>query len=462
MDVEVPLRAPRSGCPEEENLSLYSTRPRNRTASAITARLLVASLVAGAASLVLTGTAAGAQQTATVTFGGVSPQTGSGFGIYNYSIDYAGPTVVPFDKGATAGHCIEADELAGDGSAILRSGPDLAIEGPGGALLSKTDQDRLLWLLDSSAKSQAAPSPGLSTAQEASAHQAAVWSITDSALTPADAGAAARATALIAASAAGGQSIATTASLTATGGATCAGTARQLVVTGAPGSATTLTITSPNGSFPGGAKTAPVTLDAAGRAQIALNGAVGTVTVTATVIVNELIQVEKTPGQEALQDFAEIARTPTPVSLQVSFKDCEGTSTAGETPIARRPTLQLTKSGPRRARAGEAATYTVTVRNTGRAAASKLVIRDRLPKGMVLFARPAGATIRDGVIEWRVASLGAKGSITRRVRVRMLASTEGRICNAASVSAGNARSRSATRCTFVLGQSVTRLPAVTG
>jgi uncharacterized repeat protein (TIGR01451 family) len=232
-------------------------------------------------------------------------------------------------------------------------------------------------------------------------------------------------------------------------------------VTGAPGSSTTLTITSTNGTFPGGARTAPVTLDAAGRAEIALNGAPGTVTVTATVIVNELIQVQKTPGQDALQDFAEIARTPTPVSLQVSFRDCEGSSTAGETPIAR-PTLRLTKSGPRRARAGRSATYTVTVRNTGRGAASKLVIRDRLPKGMVLFSRPAGATIRAGVIEWRVSSLRAKGSITRRVRVRMLASTEGRICNAASVSAGNAGSRSVTRCTFVLGQGVTRLPAVTG
>lgn len=447
-------------------MSLYSTRPRNRTASAITARLLVASLVAGAGSLILAGTAAGAQQAATVTLGGVSPGTGGGFGAYNYAIDYAGPVVAPFDKGPAVGHCIERDETAGDGPAILRSGPDVAIEGPGGALLSKTDQDRLLWLLDSSGKSQAAPSPGLSAAQEASAHQAAIWSITDSdlppaSLTPTDAGAAARVPALVAASAAGGQSIATTASLTATGGATCAGTSRQLVVTGAPGSSTTLTVTSANGSFPGGGKTAPVTLDAAGGAQIALNGAPGTVTVTATVVVNELVQVQKTPGQDALQDFAEIARTPTPVSLQVSFRDCEG-STAGGTPIARRPALRLTKTGPRRALAGRQALYTVTVRNTGRGRASALVIRDRLPKGMVLTARPAGATVRDGVIEWRVASLRAKRSITRRVRVRMLASTEGRVCNTASVSAGNARSRSTTRCTIVLRQGIARLPAVTG
>jgi uncharacterized repeat protein (TIGR01451 family) len=428
----------------------------------------VALLISIVAALALAQPARAATQPADIDFISVDPGTEPGHGVYNFNIAYPGAEVPPFTQGSVQGHCVELSQSAGDGPSTLASGPDMSFSGPGGTTLGAADQDRLLWILLSSRATQLQPSPGLTTAQEGAAHQTAIWSITDTGdpgVLPADAAAAARGTALASASSAGVGVAGQAATFTAVGQETCSGTARQVTVSGAPHTSATLTIVSGTGSFANGSSSIAVALGADGTATLPVNGAAGAVAIEALVQTAELVQVQKVNGGPAGQDFAFARVTPATIRLDVKFRNCTTTktSTTSEKRTTRRANLRVSKAGPRRVRAGRTANYVIRIRNTSKTTARNLIINDRLPRGLVLARRPANSKLRGRTVQWRVKRLAPGRTITRRVRVRVLNSVEGRRCNRATVVARNATRRTTRRCTRVVALPKRPvLPSVTG
>lgn len=413
---------------------------------------------------VLAPQANAASQPATVTLpgGGVSPGLVDGFGGYNFTIATA-PSQFPFIAGAKAGHCVERTVDAAPGVATLQTGADVLMNPPPP---TQDQANTIAWILLSSKKSQATPSPGLTPGQEAGAHQSAIWQNTDAGLPAAIvpgagaefAAARARATAVVAQAEANKSAAQQAAGLTPIGTPVCGAGTRTVQVKGAPFGSASLTITSANGTFAGGAKTATVDLGPTGSAQVAVTGAVGTVAITASVPQATLVKVDFAESQ----DFAYVETPNVPVSLNLPFPPCAGGSATGGGTTPRRASLQVTKTGPSRVRAGNTATYTVRVRNTARVAARGVVVVDRLPQGMVLTGASSGLSLRNGVVSLRIGTIGARRTVVRRIRLRMLASTSGQRCNRVTVTASNARSRGARVCTTVVRVRNRVLPAVTG
>lgn len=445
---------------------------------------VLAWLVALVAALALAPTAFGATQQAQITFSGVSPATTPpAFGIYNYSVDYAGAEVEPFTKGPKIGHCVNRTETAGSGPSILRSGADIQLVGPTGATLPEAERKRIEWLLLSSELSQANPSAGLTQGQEAGAHQSAIWQITDSDeanITPSNAAAATRASQLLAASVAGSINVDRGAGLAADGPVTCASTARTVTVTGAPLTTAILNITSANGTFAGGARTATIALNADGIGQASVSGAAGVVSIAGTSEVVDLVQVEKVPGQTAAQDFVFIMRKKVPVQVDVPFTACNSPGTTGPAPRpggpAERPgddssinqgpsrtTVEIVKSAARQATAGAILTYRVTARNTGEIAARNLVMTDKLPRGQVLDRRSSGLSIEAGRLVWRIGKLAPGKQVSRVFQVRLLDSAVGRRCNGVAITGRNFDRSTAQVCVEVAARRPRPvIPAVTG
>ena len=431
----------------------------------------VALLISIVATLLLADPARAATQAADVDFISVDPGTEPGHGVYNFNIAYPGAEVPPFTRGSIQGHCVELSQSAGDGPSTLASGPDMAFPGPDGTTLAAADEDRLLWILLSSRATQVQPSAGLTAAQEGAAHQTAIWSITatgDPGVLPADAAAAARGTALATASSAGIGVAGQAATFTAVGQETCGGTARQVTVSGAPFTSATLTIVSGSGAFSNGSGSIAVDLGASGSATLPVTGAAGTVAIEALVQTAELVQVQKVNSSPAGQDFAFARVTPATIRLELTFRRCTKTtetSTTTETPkrTTRRANLRVSKAGPRRVRAGGTANYVIRIRNTSKTTARNLIINDQLPRGLVLARRPANSKLRGRTVQWRVKRLAPGRTITRRVRVRVLNSVQGRRCNRATVVARNANRRTTKRCTRVIALPRRPvLPDVTG
>ena len=124
--------------------------------------------------------------------------------------------------------------------------------------------------------------------------------------------------------------------------------------------------------------------------------------------------------------------------------------------------LSVRKFGPGVASATKAITYTITVTNTGRATAYKVVIRDVVPVGMVLASVPSRGTMAGGSAVWSIGTLAPGASRTVRVAMRTAANTSKTRCNTARASGSNAPGVSATACTrFVRVAGVTQ-PGVTG
>jgi uncharacterized repeat protein (TIGR01451 family) len=127
------------------------------------------------------------------------------------------------------------------------------------------------------------------------------------------------------------------------------------------------------------------------------------------------------------------------------------------------PNIGITKTGPARARAGSAFTYRITVRNRSGFPATNVEVTDLVPVTLTLVRIPRGATIRNGVVTWRVGTLAPRASRTLAMRVRVNPNVTGRIRNAATVTADNLPPRRDTAITRVVGpRPVARTGGVTG
>lgn len=127
------------------------------------------------------------------------------------------------------------------------------------------------------------------------------------------------------------------------------------------------------------------------------------------------------------------------------------------------PDIGITKTAPADARAGSVFQYRITVRNRSSFAATDVEVTDLVPAQLTLVRIPAGATIRNGVVTWRVGTLAAGASRTLTMDVRVNANVTGDIVNTATVTADNLPPRRDTARTEVVGpRPVARTGGVTG
>lgn len=82
-------------------------------------------------------------------------------------------------------------------------------------------------------------------------------------------------------------------------------------------------------------------------------------------------------------------------------------------------TLAITKAGPPVLVPGAAFTYRISVRNAGTVVARNVVVRDPIPNLVTVIQRPAGATVENGVIVWRLGNLAVGQRRQLIVRARL-------------------------------------------
>jgi len=441
-------------------------------AAAVTIAVFLAALLAFA------GQAAAADQPANMTFNTSSPTPGSGFGfgLYNYAIAHDDTGNFPFAPGDKRGHCVQETVLAFDGPAILKTDGDVALNPPPDGVTAADQANRIAWLLLSSLYNQDnAEASSLTLTQRADAHQSAIWHMTDAGnpkIVSSDAATAEETTRLLAASDVNKAAAQQAPSMVATGAVTCNGGTRGVSVAGAPFGTAELTITSPNGTFPGGAKSASLDLGPTGAASTTVTGGVGAVAISAIVPQAKLVQADF----EETQDLVYTETTGVPVQLAIDFPPCATPVAPAPAPAipaavppitqvaaaAPRTRLQVIKRGPKRARAGSRIRFTIIIRNRTRVVARNVVVTDRLPRGMVLAKRNKGLRINGRNLSIRVGSIGPKRTIRRTVTVNVLRSSRGRRCNVATANASNANRVRARACTRVIRVVRKIAPAVTG
>lgn len=105
----------------------------------------------------------------------------------------------------------------------------------------------------------------------------------------------------------------------------------------------------------------------------------------------------------------------------------------------RNPRLAIVKTGPARARPLDRITYTVRVRNPGRAVARNVVVTDWLPSGMTFVKASRRATVKGRTIIIPMGNLRPGQSRVVRITVRASANVRGRKINLAVARASNVR-----------------------
>lgn len=383
----------------------------------------------------------------------------------------------------------------------LRSASDAADLGTGG-------YTGVSWLLRSADRLiAAAADPG----REAAAVQIAVWKLggrVPAAATTGDALLDARADALRA------QAVLAAAPRpeTATAGGTteaCAGSGTVRVeVTGAPGASAEVTA---DGDATVSAAT--VVLDASGSAHVDVRSArPGTVRVGVRIAGGAMVRAART-STGGPQETVFVMPSGVDVSVPVTFRACGGSSTPGvvtdpEPPIvtppggtgptpavpsaplggpgpeqpvvpksppapqtpsrgrtpsssARAPKLVIRKTAARRVGLGGRIRYTITVSNTGAAAATGVRVVDPVPEGTFLTRTPRNAALSSGAVVWSVGRLAPGARRVVHLTVSLPTDRTGTVCNVARVTAAGGLASSARACTTVTGRPRSVLPPVT-
>ena len=146
------------------------------------------------------------------------------------------------------------------------------------------------------------------------------------------------------------------------------------------------------------------------------------------------------------------------------------------TPPAVRPTrrawLHVAKRGPRVAQAGGRVKYRIVVRNRGRLTARNVVVRDRLPRGLVFDrisrkvdrrrSRARRARMSGGTLVWKIGNLKPGKRKVIIVNLKVAKTSRSRMVNRVVVRSRNASTVRAKRATRVRVPRVKVLPAVTG
>jgi uncharacterized repeat protein (TIGR01451 family) len=132
------------------------------------------------------------------------------------------------------------------------------------------------------------------------------------------------------------------------------------------------------------------------------------------------------------------------------------------TVVAPKAKLSVSKTGPRAATAGQIVTYTIRVKNTGKANATAVVLRDLLPNGYSLAKKIKGASFKAGSLRWTFGTLAPGRTKTVKASFRIDRTIGGRRCNVAAASARGVAVVRDTACTRIAAVAGTVEPAVTG
>jgi uncharacterized repeat protein (TIGR01451 family) len=245
------------------------------------------------------------------------------------------------------------------------------------------------------------------------------------------------------------------------------GCTATLTVTGAPHSA--LTLTADNNAV---VSPSNIILDATGTATATVTAPSGvTVTVTASAVTGSTLvradgdhafdehttedNLSKAPEELIFLAGAQVASAAAPVACVPPPVPTPVGNPSGK--------LKVIKTGPGSALAGQVVTYRLKVTNSGSVPASSVLLRDIMPSGMSLAARPASSTVTKGVVTWKVGVLAPGASKTVTVRIKLDRSASGRRCNTGRASASNAATVSSRACTVIRAVAgAGRVPAVTG
>jgi uncharacterized repeat protein (TIGR01451 family) len=438
-------------------MRLFRNGRSRRSVARTTASLLTAAL---AALLLVAGQAAAEPGTQTWTgqAGGATPDVErSGLTLFDTSgapfMTYASAGTLIFTVNGTAyvGYCVDTTEMFSSGTEPV----EITTQAPPPSAAHRA----AAWIILN--RTVTGP-PTTAKQQQAAVAQVAVWLLLDaniSKTTPTgDPALNAAAGALVA------EALAATAApstLTVTAATPAAGaTSTTVTLTGKPGSLVSL-------SASGGTLSAPsVTIGPNGTATVTLAVAgPGTATVSAS-----------TPGDGTFIAFDPTGPTPQPQSTvsartstltaSVSARFTQVTPTTPTTPVVPAgtlaPRLTITKRAPKRAKVLTRVRYTITVRNTGKAAARSVVLRDRIPSGLSLISSSRKRTLRNGVITIRLGTLAPGARRTVTVTLLANASVRGKRTNVATVRATGVRTVRATAATVFRTIPRRVQPAVTG
>jgi large repetitive protein len=156
---------------------------------------------------------------------------------------------------------------------------------------------------------------------------------------------------------------------------------------------------------------------------------------------------------------AEVCRQVPPVTPQPQANPAAQVLGTGVAPKAK---LSVSKTGPRAATAGQIVTYTIRVKNTGKANATAVVLRDLLPNGYSLAKKIKGASFKAGSLSWKFGTLAPGKSKTVKASFRIDRTIGGRRCNVAAASAAGVAVVRDTACTRIAAVAGAVEPAVTG
>ena len=203
-----------------------------------------------------------------------------------------------------------------------------------------------------------------------------------------------------------------------------------------------------------------VTIGAGGTATVTLTApGAGTTVVSATTASDgTLYRNTPTDGSQATATAAEGQLSAT---ATVTFTAGQTVGPSGQpgAPVAR---LALTKTAPARARVLQRVRYVITVRNTGKAVARSVVLRDRIPSGLSFVTSSRKATLRNGTISYALGNLRPGQSRTITVWLLADADVRGTRTNVATAAANQVRSVTARAATVFRPLARRVQPAVTG
>lgn len=123
-----------------------------------------------------------------------------------------------------------------------------------------------------------------------------------------------------------------------------------------------------------------------------------------------------------------------------------------------KPTLKITKTGPKMRYVGRPAEYTITVQNSGKVDARDVVVTDTMASGSQFSSASDGGSQSGNTVRWSLGTL--KAGQKKSVNVTVTASSIGKICNTATARAYCADEVSAEACTDIEGKAAILLECV--
>jgi len=117
--------------------------------------------------------------------------------------------------------------------------------------------------------------------------------------------------------------------------------------------------------------------------------------------------------------------------------------------------LQITKVGPETVTKGQNAEYTITVKNTGKIAATGTEVTDTIPAGLTYVSSTPSATVSGSTAKWIIGSL-APGA-TNTYKITFTADTVGALVNQVEVAANDTTKAQASFTTQVIPAKVAKV-----